>query len=123
MKYSNEEINKLLNFIEKEKQISAICTEMEMNALEVLGLVSYIKEQGINIAIKNAYDEISMVNMGDLEFHEKNTYNFLTDKNNEFKFIAISDTRLGSKSQQLSILNDIYLKTPDKKYGKVGRII
>ena len=33
------------------------------------------------------------------------------DENNEFKFILISDTRLGSKYQQLSILNDIYSNT------------
>ena len=119
MKYDEEVVNKFLRFIEKEKSISLICIEMKMSSLEVMGLVNYIKSQGINIAIKNAYDDISMVNMGDMEFHEKNTYNFATDASNEFKFIAIADTRLGSKSQQLSILNDIYLKGHEMGFDNV----
>ena len=60
-----------------------------------------------------------MINMGDIEYHEKNTYDFATNNENEFKFIAISDTRLGSKYQQLSILNDIYQKGYDNGYDNV----
>ena len=41
---------------------------------------------------------------------------FKTDENNEFKFVVISDTRIGSKSQQLSILNDIYEKAEKAIY-------
>ena len=119
MKYNEEIIEKFLKFIEKEKSLTAICEEMEMNPYEVLGLASYIKDKGINIAMKNAFDDISMVYMGDLEFKEKNTYNFITNNRNEFKFIAIADTRLGSKSQQLSILNDIYIKGHDMGYNNV----
>lgn len=110
VEYSVETIKKFLDFIEKEKNLTAACAEMEMKEYEVLGLVNYIKSKGINIAMKKTKDDISMVNMGDYEFVEKNIYSFATDELNEFKFIAISDTRLGSTSQQLSILNDIYLK-------------
>ena len=119
MKFSKETVEKFLDFIEKEKSLTAVCEEMEMNQYEVLGLVSFIKSQGINIAIRKSADDISMINMGDLEFREKNTYNFTTDDCDEFKFIAIADTRLGSKSQQLSILNDIYLKGHEMGYDNV----
>ncbi len=119
MKFSEETVNKFLAFIAKEKSLSAVCAEMEMNQYEVLGLVSYIKSHGINIAIKKSFDDISMINMGDMEFHEKNTYSFSTNEFDEFKFIAIADTRLGSKSQQLSILNDIYLKGHEMGYNNV----
>ena len=119
MKFSEETIEKFLEFIKKERTLTAICQEMEMNPYEVLGLVNYVKSCGINIAIKNAFDDISMINMGDLQFKEKNTYNFNTNDFNEFKFIAIADTRLGSKSQQLSILNDIYQKGHDMGYDNV----
>ena len=60
-----------------------------------------------------------MINLGDMKFHDKNTYSFVTDETNVFKFIAIADTRLGSKSQQLSILNDIYLKGHEMGYDNV----
>ena len=119
MKYTEEQITAFLAFIEKERSLSSICMEMKMNPYEVLGLVSFIKSRGINIAIKNAFDDIFMVNMGDLEYREKNTFQFTTDDVDEFKFIAIADTRLGSKSQQLSILNDIYTKGHDMGYNQV----
>ena len=119
MKYSVEVVNKFLSFISKEKSVAAICAEMDMNSYEVFALVNYIKEMGINIAIKKGFDDIYMLNMGDIKFYDKNTYSFQTDENNEFKFIAIADTRLGSKSQQLSILNDIYRKGYEMGYNNV----
>lgn len=108
-----------LEFTEKKRSIKEICSEFKMNQYEVLGLVSYIRELGVNIAIENTIDDIFMINMGDIEFHEKNTYSFNTDNNGIFKFIAIADTRLGSKSQQLSILNDIYRKGHEMGYDNV----
>lgn len=57
--------------------------------------------------------------MGEKESQDKFNYNFTTDENHEFKFVAISDTRFGSKSQQLSILNDIYSKANEPVYKNV----
>ena len=119
MKYNEELIVKFLNFIEKERSLTSVCIEMNMNPLEVLGLVSLIKKKGVNIAMKKADNDIYMLNMGDKEFKERNVYNFSTDEFDEFKFIAIADTRLGSKSQQLSILNDIYTKGHEMGYDNV----
>lgn len=119
MKYNEDIVGKFLNFIEKEKSLTSVCDELEMNPYEVLGLVNYIKSKGINIAMKSTSDDIYMVNMGDYEFVEKNVYNFQTNELDEFKFIVIADTRLGSKSQQLSILNDIYAKGHEWGYDNV----
>ena len=60
-----------------------------------------------------------MFNHGERELNKDNRYQFYTDENNEFKFVAISDTRLGSKFQQLTILNDIYLKAFEMGYRNV----
>ena len=119
MKFSVETISKFLDYTSKERSLSSICVEMEMNPYEVLGLVNFIKSKGINIAMKKTGDDIYMLNMGDMEFIEKNVYQFETNEFDEFKFIIIADTRLGSKSQQLSILNDIYLKGHDMGYDNV----
>ena len=119
MKYDTELINRFLDYIVKERKLTEICLEFKLNSFEVLGLVNLIKESGINIAIKNGYDDIYMINMGDIKYSEKNTYSFNTDESNEFKFIAIADTRLGSKYQQLAILNDIYLKGHKMGYDNV----
>ena len=119
MEFSEEIVNRFLEFIEKERTLTAVCKEMKMNSYEALGLINYVKNFGINIAIKNTFDDISMINMKDVHFEEKNTYSFKTDDFNEFRFILLADTRLGSKSQQLSILNDIYLKGHNMGYNDV----
>ena len=119
MEFDEETVEQFLAYIEKERDLTSVCMEMNMHPYEILGLVSFIKEKGINIALKRAFDDIYMVNMGDVKYHEKNTYSFLTDDSHEFKFIAIADTRLGSKSQQLSILNDIYQKGSEMGYENV----
>ena len=61
MKYSIDVINRLLSFISKEKSVSAVCEEMDMSPYELLGLVSYIREKGINIAMKKGIDDIYML--------------------------------------------------------------
>ena len=119
MRYSKETIKTFLNLITKENDLISISQEMELTPLEIMGIVSYVKKKGSNIAIKKTQDNIFMVYMGDVKYKEKNTYSFETNQDNEFKFIALSDTRLGSKSQQLSILNDIYLKGQEMGYNKV----
>lgn len=119
MKFTDEDVIKFRKFIEKERSLTAACEELNMNPYQVLGLVNYIKNMGVNIAMKKSGDEIYMLFMGDQHFSEKNVYNFSTDENDEFKFIVIADTRFGSKSQQLSILNDIYLKGQAEGYNTV----
>ena len=119
MKYNKEIMDKFLNLIIKENDVITISKEMDMSAFEVMELMHYVKEKGNHIAVKKTQDNIYMVNMGDIQYQERNTYNFETDDSNEFKFIAISDTRLGSKYQQLSILNDIYLKGAEMGYTNV----
>ena len=119
MKYEKDTINKFLKFIEKEKSLNQVCQELEMEELEVLGLVYYVRNKGINVVIKKLDDDIYMINQRDLELDDDSTYEFITDDNNIFKFIAISDTRLGSKYQQLSILNDIYSKGHELGYDNV----
>lgn len=110
---------KLLELTKKEISLTSICEELKLNDYEVLGLIRELRLEGINIIIQKKDDDIYLFNKGEQELNENNTYNFSTDENHEFKFIAISDTRFGSKFQQLSILNDIYLKGFEMGYRNV----
>ena len=112
-KYSEELIEELLELIKKEKHISEVSEALELNDFEVLGLVHDLINEGINIIVKPYDDGFHLLNQGDTVDKDVSTYSFTTDKSNEFKFVAISDTRLGSKSQQLAILNDIYRKASE----------
>lgn len=121
MKYDEETINKFLKLINKQEKSVArdIAPEMGMTKLEVMGLVYYLRNNGINIAENPTIDDVYILNNGDKKYVEKNFYNVSSDDNDEFKFLAIADTRLGSKSQQLSLLNALYLEAHERGFNNV----
>ena len=112
-------LEKLKKLSEKDISLSILCQELKLNPYEILALAGELRKEGINIATKKLDDDIYMFNRGEVEVKDENNYDFSTDENNEFKFVAISDTRFGSKSQQLSILNDIYTKAYEMGYTNV----
>lgn len=114
-----ETFEQLKTLSTKEISLSSLCEKLELNAYEVLGLIRELRLEGINIVIQRRDDDIYMFNQGERELNEENSYKFYTDENNRFKFVAISDTRFGSKYQQLSILNDIYTKADSLGYKNV----
>ena len=116
---NKELLNQLTNLTKKEVSLSVLCEALQLNEYEVLALIRQLRLDGINILTQIRDDDIYMFNHGERELEEENTYKFHTDENNEFKFVAISDTRFGSKYQQLSILNDIYTKAYDLGYNNV----
>lgn len=107
---AKETIDKFLEFIKKEKNIKAVSKMLGKSDFEVLGLARDLIDSGINIIVKQYDDGFHLLNQGDTINKDIGTYTFKTNDENEFSFVAISDTRLGSKSQQLAILNDIYKK-------------
>lgn len=113
IEYSEELISKLLEITKREKNITDVSSELGINDYEVLGLIYNLKDNGFNIIVKPYDDGFHVLNKGDNVDKDVSSYSFETDDDNEFSFVAIADTRLGSKSQQLSILNDIYKKAID----------
>lgn len=119
MENKEELKEKLLSLLTRETSLSTASEALELSAYETLGLVKDIQDSGVNIVVNVKDDDAYLINQGDIKFQEENTYEFKTDKNNEFKFVLISDTRFGSTYQQLSILNDIYRKAYDMGYLNV----
>lgn len=105
--------DKLLELIKKETNISTVSSVLDISEFEILGIVYDLIQDGNNIIVKQYDDGIHLLNQGDLVDKGVSKYSFKTDKSNEFSFVAISDTRLGSKSQQLTILHDIYKKAQE----------
>ena len=114
-----EELEKLRELTEKQISLTEVCNELNKNNYEVLGLLHELRLKGINIVIQKKDDDIYMYNHGERELKSNNKFQFYTDFNNEFKFVVIADTRIGSKSQQLSILNDIYQKAYSMGFNNV----
>ncbi|MBR3660514.1 MAG: hypothetical protein IKN63_01230 [Bacilli bacterium] len=114
-----EELEKLKKLTENEISLTEVAKILEKNSYQILGLLHELRLQGINIVIQRRDDDIYMYNHGERELENNNKFNFYTNEFNEFKFVVIADTRIGSKHQQLSILNDIYQKAYDMGYMNV----
>ena len=112
-------LERIQELTQKEISLSTLCLALDLEEYEILGLVNQLRTEGINILTKKHDDDIYLLNLGEKEARKKNEISFKTDDENEFKFVAISDTRIGSKSQQLSILYDIYQKAQDLGYTAV----
>jgi len=112
-------LQSLMEYTNRETKLSDLVQDLEINEYEVLGLVKELRNIGINISVKVHDDDIYLFNQGEREQDIENTYKFNTNDCHEFKFIAISDTLIGSKYQQLSLLNDIYQKGYEMGYNNV----
>ncbi len=111
--YSKETIDQLLELTKKEKHISLVSSALGYSDYEIIGLAHDLNEAGYNIVVKQFDDGFHIINQGDIIDKETSTYSFETDDSNEFKFVGISDVRLGANNQQLTILNDIYRKAQE----------
>ena len=111
--------NKLREYCSKERNISELCNKLKLNDYQILDFVRELRNQGINIVTKVYDDDLYLFDYGEREPDYEFNYELSTDENHEFKFVAISDTRFGSKSQQLSILNDIYYQAYELGYTNV----
>ena len=112
-------LESIKNLTEKEISLDDVSSILKMSSFEVLGLLREVRQEGTNIGIQKKNDGIYLFNHGERELGRDNRYQFYTDENNEFRFVAIADTRFGSKYQQLTILNDIYLKAYEMGYRNV----
>ncbi len=106
---NKELLQKIMELSKKDITLEKLVTELGLSELEILGLINELQKQGVNITKFAGDDGIHFLNKGDITNQMDNFYT-INIPEDEFKFALISDTRLGSKAQQLSILNDIYKK-------------
>lgn len=116
-------MNELLEFfkneLQKEKSLKSISEKFNISELEILGYAYKLKDEGINIDYyeKDGIGYLICNNHPDMS-REYNYY-FKEDVNSKTKIAFISDTRFGSKSEQISILYDMYKKFHDEGVSKV----
>lgn len=105
-------LNLKRKILSNECSLENLVNELDINELEVLGMIKELKSNGENISITRKKDGIYIENFGDIKSHNHNTKTLFNNER-EIKFLLISDTRLCSKFAQLTILNDLYKKAYD----------
>ena len=99
--------NKLKYLINKKKDLSTICRELELKDYEVVGLVQMLKDEGELVDYING-EVIKLrrpVKIDDVYVVEH--------KLEKLKLLLISDTHLCSKYDRLDILRYLYAKAED----------
>ena len=108
----NQELLDLMEEIEEltETKISLedLAETIEKTPEETMGMISLLKNKGLNIVTLKADDGIHILNQGELDYKNDYKYKFSTGKDHKMKFLVISDTRFGSKFAQKTILNELY---------------
>lgn len=107
-------VEELKEFIKKERTISQIQKTFDISEYDVMGYIYELKKQGLNIVNVRKDNDVTIINLGDRNLNNDNSYNLDVGENNSINIGVVSDTRLCSKFQQLSILNDVYIKAHEE---------
>lgn len=99
--------NKLKYLINKKKELSTICRELELKDYEVIGLVQLMKDEGELVDYVNG--EIIKLKK---PIQNNDVYE-IPNSLEKVKLLLISDTHLCSKYDRLDILRYLYAKAED----------
>ena len=102
-----ELLEDIRTFIKKERTLEELCSKYEMTEFQIMGLIGELKQEGMPILTTKDKKEIMIVTNPNLKLSSDETQK-IECAGNSSRFGVVSDTILGSKYQQLTILNDIY---------------
>lgn len=105
-----EMFDNLIEATKKETTLTSLAELFEVPETTILGYINLLKLGGENISVIKKDHEIIILNQGERYFTNRNDFTLPLDSDGEFKFMLISDTRLGSRFSQPSLLNDAYQK-------------
>jgi predicted phosphodiesterase len=104
-----ELFDKIYNLSKKKKSFSEICELLELKDYEVLGLISLMKESGYVIDYVNG----NIININNDLTNKKGF--FIPKDKSHIRFMALSDTHLGSKWDNVDLLKYAYGLAEDKE--------
>lgn len=102
------DIKKFKEYTRRERTCNDVCSKFGLNIMEFSLIVSRLREAGINIIVSGVGEDATVLNLDERNLNGDNLYTIDIGDDTEFKALLISDTRFGSKYQQLSRVNDAY---------------
>lgn len=106
-------------YTRKERTCNDVCDHFGLNILEFSCIINRLKSSGINIIVSGFGEDATVLNLDERNLNGDNIYTIDIGDEREFNALVISDTRLGSKYQQLSRLNFSYLEAHRNGFDKV----
>lgn len=101
----------LKELIKQERSLEWLSSTLELNPFEIMGAITKLKDSGNNVSIIKKNGEIFITDFGDRKL--ENDIFKVTKDTDVIRLGLVSDTRFGSKHQQLSLLNEFYNDAAD----------
>lgn len=108
MALENLDLKKFKEYTRKERTCNEVCNHFGLNILEFSCIINRLKATGVNIIVSGVGEDATVLNLDERNLNGDNIYTIDIGEDREFNALLISDTRLGSKYQQLSRLNFAY---------------
>lgn len=102
------DIKKFKEYTRRERHCDDVCNKFNLSILEFSTVIARLRQSGINIIVSGVGEDATILNLDERNLNGDNIHTIDIGDDTEFKALLISDTRLGSKYQQLSRLNDAY---------------
>ena len=112
------DLKKFKEYTRRERTCNDVCDHFGLNILEFNCIINRLKTTGINILISGFGEDATVLNLDERNLNGDNIYTIDIGNDTEFNTLVISDTRLGSKYQQLSRLNFSYLEAYRNGFDK-----
>lgn len=101
-------IQKMGEYLKKVRTMTEIKRDFNLSEIEVMTIVHLLRKDGVNIVCDMKDSNLHIVNMKENNLDVSSSEKIIVPKGQNFKVLVISDTRLCSKYQQLSIVNELY---------------
>ena len=108
-----EKLKELKLLLGKKKTVQELCSNLELQKYELIGLIEILKEQGEMVDYVNGEIVKLAKPVKNLEIYE------IPKEINKVKLLLISDTHLASKYDRLDILRYLYQKAEDRNVDYV----
>ena len=96
-----------MNILNTDRCVSDLASEFDTDDITILGMISLLKQKGVNIYKEKTKDDIIVTSFGDGKLGSRYPY-VITNDSRELKILVLSDTWYGSIFSQPSIVSDVY---------------
>ena len=93
----------------KGDYVKPLCQDLGINDYALFGYVRQLKDLNINVSFSNKTDDMFIIINNSPDYTKENFFNIKEDVDTA-KIGVISDTRFGSRCEQIALLNDMYKK-------------
>jgi predicted phosphodiesterase len=110
-----EQIQNLLNFLKKERELDYLVKKLDLQDYEILGLIEKLKLDNHNIDVYQQNGKVMIKSQANRVIKTENKYELYDGRLKTIRFAFISDTHLCSKHDQLQVLNALYDEFEQRK--------